>query len=68
MRKFIFITLAGLILLTGILLLLDVLAEVPIQSQIAFCSDRDGDFEIYTMDPAGGNLHKLQTITLKIIE
>jgi len=29
------------------------------QAQIAFCSDRDGDFEIYTVDTEGGNLHKL---------
>lgn len=55
MRQLIFMTLASLMLLSGIGLKLDVIAQIPKQSQIAFCSDRDGDFDIYTMDADGRN-------------
>ena len=62
MRQLMFGTLAGLMLLSGVLLWLNCIAQVPKQAQIAFCSDRDGDFEIYTMESNGGHLRKLTTI------
>ena len=52
--------LSHFILVSVIVLVLKLLMVcVNAQAQIAFMSDRDGPFEIYVMDPDGGNLRRL---------
>ena len=48
------------LLLSGsVLLLVSVWAQAPQKTQIAFYSDRDGNYEIYVMDADGNNQHRL---------
>ena len=54
-----YIVLACMILLSTVVLLIGVWAQVPQQSQIAFHSDRDGNYEVYVMDANGGNPRNL---------
>lgn len=41
------------------MLLINLQAQAPEQARIAFSSDRDGNFELYTMDLDGGDLRRL---------
>ena len=52
-RKHICIALGCILLLSGVVLLLNVRAQAPEKAQIAFISDRDGNFEIYVVDAGG---------------
>jgi dipeptidyl aminopeptidase/acylaminoacyl peptidase len=46
-------------LLLGVLLSVNVWAQAPQKAQIAFYSDRDGNYEIYVMDADGNNQRNL---------
>jgi len=54
-----FRTLAGLMLLSGVVLLMNVWAQASEKVQIAFSSERDGNYEIYVMDADGNNQRRL---------
>ena len=57
--KLVHIALGCLLLSGGVLLLVSVWAQAPQQAQIAFNSDRDGNWEIYVMDVDGNNQRRL---------
>lgn len=54
-RNLAYLTLVGVVVLDLMLLMVCVDAG----AQVAFSSDRDGNFEIYVMDADGGNLQNL---------
>ena len=58
-KKLAYIALSGVLLLSGVALLITVQAQAPQQAQIAFCSYRDGNSEIYIMDADGNNPRNL---------
>jgi len=53
--KLAYIALSCVLLLSGVVLLINVLAQAPKRAQIVFMSERDGDREIYVMDTNGKN-------------
>jgi Tol biopolymer transport system component len=55
----IFLYIASLALLIGVVSLINVGAQAPQKAQIAFESNRDGNFEIYVMDVDGNNQRNL---------
>jgi hypothetical protein len=59
MGKNIIIYTTTLIMLIGIASLINVTAQAPQEAQIAFASDRDGNYEIYVMDADGNNPRRL---------
>ena len=58
-KDFLVISLILLGVLSEGILLINVWAQVPTKAQIAFHSDRDGNFEIYVMDADGKNQRNL---------
>jgi len=48
-----------MLMLSGVVLLVNVPAQAPVQAQIAFQSDRDGNWEIYVIDADGNNPRNL---------
>ena len=58
-RRLMFGILAVLMLLGGAVALINVRAQAPLQAQIVFHSDRDGNYEIYIMDADGKNQRRL---------
>ena len=54
-----YIALGCVLLLSGAVLLINVMAQAPEKAQIVFQSDRDGNFEIYIMDVDGDNQRRL---------
>ncbi len=53
------IALFSILLLCGIALLINAMTQAPKQAQIAFHSDRDGNYEIYIMNADGQNQRNL---------
>ena len=58
-QKLTCIALGCMILLSGVVLLINVMAQAPKQAQISFHSNRDGNYEIYVMDADGKNQRNL---------
>ena len=58
-QKLACIALGCMTLLSGVVLLISVRAQALQKAQIAFESDRDGNWEIYAMDADGGNPRRL---------
>jgi len=54
-QKLVYAVLCLVLLLGSVVLLINVRAQEPQQAQIAFQSDRDGNYEIYIMDADGKN-------------
>jgi len=57
-HKFVYIALCFVLLFSSTVLLI-ALAQAPKKAQIAFSSDRDGNYEIYVMDADGQNQRRL---------
>ena len=62
-QNLVYIALGCMILLSGVVLLISVLAQAPEKSQIVFVSDRDGNWELYVMDVDGQNQRRLTNDT-----
>jgi hypothetical protein len=58
-QKLACIALGCMILLSGVVLLIDVMAQMPQRAQIVFETNRDGNYEIYVMDADGKNQRRL---------
>ena len=58
-HKLVYVVLTCMLLLGGVVLFINVRAQVPKQAQIAFQSDRHGKDEIYVMDADGKNPRRL---------
>jgi len=58
-QKLVYTSLGCVLLLSGVVLMINVRAQAPQQAQIAFDSDRDGNWEIYVMDADGKNQRRL---------
>ncbi len=58
-QRLVYIVLSCVLMLSGAVLLINVLAQAPEQAQIAFASYRDENLEIYVMDADGQNPRNL---------
>jgi hypothetical protein len=58
-QKLEYIAIAFVMLLSGVVLLMDTWAQALQKTQIAFDSNRDGNYEIYAMDADGKNQRNL---------